>query len=243
MDVAAIERATVSAVAPEAVAEFPGWLAAMDSGSIRRACSAVPLDHNLTGDPTVLDQIEATYALRGLRPAFRIADAPGLAGLRAELERRGFGFEQPTLVKHGSVTAMLAAARGEPGEMIASPDAAWAAVFTGEGFDPVDGANRVRALSRSPGAVYGRVRDGERTLAVGVMSFGEGWASIHGMRTAPDRRGEGAAGRVLAALAEAARARGIEQVFLQVTEENPARSLYRRFGFERAWRYFYWSKV
>jgi ribosomal protein S18 acetylase RimI-like enzyme len=32
-------------------------------------------------------------------------------------------------------------------------------------------------------------------------------------------------------------------MFLQVEEENAgARSLYRRAGFTKAWRYFYWSR-
>jgi N-acetylglutamate synthase len=78
---------------------------------------------------------------------------------------------------------------------------------------------------------------------VGVAAFGHGWASVHGMRTDVTRRGQGLAGRVLAGLGGAAQARGIEQVFLQVEEGNSAaRSLYRRFGFKPAWRYFYWSR-
>ena len=116
-------------------------------------------------------------------------------------------------------------------------------MFTGEGFDPADGANRVAALTRSADAVYGGISEGERTIAVGVAAFGHGWASVHGMRTDRARRGEGLAGRVLAGLGAAAQARGIERVFLQVEEGNTgARSLYRGVGFERAWRYLYWSR-
>ena len=99
------------------------------------------------------------------------------------------------------------------------------------------------ALTRSPDAVYGGVAEDGRTLAVGVAAFGHGWASVHGMRTDVSRRGEGLAGRVFAGLAGAAQARGIGQIFLQVEEANTgARSLYRRAGFTKAWRYFYWSR-
>ena len=45
-----------------------------------------------------------------------------------------------------------------------------------------------------------------------------------------------------AALGRAIQARGIERVFLQVEEANDARSLYRKAGFEEAWRYFYWTR-
>lgn len=243
MDIEAIERATVGAVAPLETLEIGGWLVALDSGTIRRAGSAVPLSHEVEADPAVLDAIEAAYAERGLKPAFRIADEPGLDAVREELAQRGYGFEQPTLVKVGEPAAMIAAARGEAALVTSAPDAGWARVFTSEGFDPADGANRVAALTRSPDAVYGGIAEGGRTLAVGVAAFGHGWASVHGMRTDAAHRGEGLAGRVLAGLAGAAQARAIERVFLQVEEANVgARSLYRRAGFTKAWRYFYWSR-
>lgn len=98
----------------------------------------------------------------------------------------------------------------------------------------------MKALARSPGAAYGVVREAGRAVAVGVASFGHGWMGVHGMRTAADQRGRGHAGRILAAFGRLAVARGIDRVFLQVEEANPARSLYRKAGFGPAWRYGYW---
>ena len=242
-DVEAIERATAAAVTPREVLAIGGWLVALDPGTIRRASSAVPLRHDLPCDVAVLDEIEAAYAACGLNPAFRIADVPGLEDVRAELTRRGYRSEQPTLVKTARALGMIAGARGEPALVESAPGPGWAAVFTSEGFDPADGANRVAALTRSADAVYGGISEGERTIAVGVAAFGHGWASVHGMRTDMARRGQGFAGRVLAGLGAAAQAREIEQVFLQVEGSNSgARSLYRGIGFERAWRYLYWSR-
>jgi ribosomal protein S18 acetylase RimI-like enzyme len=239
--ITALERATVEAVAPPRLLEIGGWLVPLDGGSIGRAKSAAPLSHS--AGPEALDEIEAAYRSEGLPAAFRIADAPGLQAVRAELARRGYASATPTLVKVGDL-ARLAAFSDTPAEVLAEPDAAWGAVFLGEGFDPVDGAHRVAALSRSPDAVYGAVRKGERTLAVGVATFGHGWAGIHGMRTALDRRREGLAGRVLAGLGRAIAARGIGRVFLQVEVGNPpARGLYRRAGFQEAWTYRYWAKA
>lgn len=242
-DIEAIERATLAAVAPEAMREIDGWLVGLDPGSIRRAASAVPVKHDLDADPVVFDRIEAAYAEYGLSPAFRVADGPGLEGVREELTRRGYAFEQPTLVKTAAVDAVRGVTDRPPAEVAQRPDEAWAAVFLGEGFDPTDGAYRVKALSRSPGARFGMVRDGGQTVAVGCGSCGHGWTSFHGMRTDMSRRGEGLAGRVLAGLAADAAKQGVSRAFLQVEEKNaPARSLYRRAGFERAWRYFYWSR-
>jgi len=237
-DVEAIERATVAAVAPPDVAEIQGWLVPFDDGTVGRAKSAVPLRQD--ADPSPLDAIVAAYAERGLRGAFRIADVEGLAPVRSELTRRGFRAGKPTLVKVAEAKAVAAFATPYA-DILEKPDAAWGEVFLGEGFDPVDGARRVELLTRSPNALYGAVREAGQTVAVGVLTFGFGWAGVHGMRTRLDRRGAGLASRLLSLFGAAAQARGFERIFLQVEEANDARSLYRRAGFQRAWCYSYWT--
>ena len=242
-DIEAIERATLAAVAPEAVLELSGWLVGLDPGSIRRAASAVPLRHEMIAEPLVLDRLEAAYQGRGLSSAFRLADPPGLAEMARELAERGYVSEQPTLVMIADIADVIAVTSQTPARVTPQSNEAWAAVFLGEGFDPVDGAYRVKALSRSPDARFGHVIEGGRTVAVGCGSYGHGWASFHGMRTELAQRGKGYAARVLAGLALEAQAKGIERAFLQVEEANTgAQALYRRAGFETAWRYLYWSR-
>jgi GNAT superfamily N-acetyltransferase len=236
-EIAVLERDTVAAVAPPETLEIGSWLAPLDNGTIGRARSAVPLSHHL--DAAAIGEVEAAYRDRGLQPAFRIADVPSLDAVRAELARRGFSAQQPTVFKTGSIL-QLAAFSGGSARILDNPDEAWGAVFLGEGFDPADGAHRIAALTRSPGALYGAAGEGGETQAVGVMSFGRAWAGIHGMRTAPAHRGKGLAAAVLAALGRAAQARGVARVFLQVEEANPARRIYRRAGFSAIWRYRYW---
>jgi len=238
-DVASIERATVEAVAPPQALEVDGWLVPLDAGTVGRAKSAVPLSHEAS--PDALDAIVAAYEARGLPPAFRIADEEGLAPVRAALKARGFAGRQPTWVKLADALT-VAGYRDPAAEILETPDAAWGEVFVGEGFDPADGAHRVAVLTRSPDALYGAAREAGRTVAVGAVSFGHGWAGIHGMRTAPSHRGRGHAGAILAAFATAALARDVRRVFLQVEEANPARGLYRKAGFEAAWRYRYWGR-
>lgn len=236
-DIESLERATVAAVAPPEVLELSGWLVAIDDGGISRAKSAVPLRHDL--DASNLSAVETAYRDRGLPPAFRIAEAPGLKPLTAEVLRRGYSSTQTTIVM--TAPAESVAALAAPfADLLDRPDKSWGEVFLGAGFDPVDGAHRVKRLSKSPDALYGAVREGGRTMAVGVVTFGYGWAGIHGMRTAIERRGAGLASRLLALFGSAALARQVDRVFLQVEEANPAQNLYRRAGFEEAWRYRYW---
>ncbi|MFC3069825.1 GNAT family N-acetyltransferase [Phenylobacterium soli] len=238
-EIESLERSVVAAVAPERVVEMAGWLVPLDAGPIGRAKSAAPLVHD--ADPEAVADVEQIYGAIRLPPAFRLAETPGLAPVRDELIRRGYRAETPTIMKTGSA-AGLTTLSDRPAELLAAPDEAWAACFTGEGFDPEEGAARVRNLARSPDALFGAVREGDRTVACGVVTFNHGWIGVHGMRTAPDARRQGLAGRILAAFGREAQGRGIDRVVLQVTEENPARSLYRSAGLNPVWRYHYWTR-
>ncbi|MDP3759261.1 MAG: GNAT family N-acetyltransferase [Ramlibacter sp.] len=241
-DIEAIERATVAAVSPQAQEEIAGWLLPFDTGTVGRARSAVPLAHD-AADAAVLDDIEARYAARGLPVMWRLPNIPAFDAFAERLQARGYEAGKPTHVQTAAAASVMNVSQGPFAQTAARPDTAWAAVFVGEGFDPVDGASRVATLSRAPGALFASIREGEATVAAGMGGFSHGWASVHGMRTALACRGRGLAGRVLATLAREARSRGIERFFLQVEASNaPALALYRRAGFETAWTYSYWKK-
>ena len=238
-EIESLERAIVASVGPERVVEIAGWLVPLDDGAIGRAKSAAPLAHD--ADPNALEDIAQIYRAARLPPAFRVAETEGLEPVRAALAAGGYAPNNPTIMKLGTA-AGLAALSDAPAELSHEPDSAWIACFAGEGFDPQDAAQRVRNLWRSPDVLFAAVREGEGVVAVGVVSFGGGWAGIHGMRTAPDQRRKGHASRILAAMGRAAAERGIERAALQVLEANPARNLYREAGFTLAWRYAYWSR-
>jgi N-acetylglutamate synthase len=241
-EIESIERATLEAVSPEALEEIPGWLLPFDRGTVGRAKSAVPVAHTAP-EAAVLRKIEARYALRGLPAVFRIPAAQTYQAFSGELVRRGFSSGKPTQVLTAATANVQQVSGGPEAEIDLQPDDGWASVFLGEGFDPVDGASRVRTLSRARGALYASVREQGVTVAVGAAAFGHGWASVHGMRTAQSCRGRGLAARVLASLAAAASLKGYERMFLQVEAQNAAaHALYRRAGFEPAWTYAYWLR-
>jgi len=242
--VESLERATLQAVAPEAVEVLPGWLLPMDRGTVGRAHSAVPLTHEAP-EISALNAIVARYASRGFAPVFRLPDLPAFHGMQRALQKRNFVRRQPTLTQVARVADLLAhAGNGPIGELAETPDAAWTAMFLGPGLDPVDGASRARALSRAHGVLYASWREGGHTQACGAASFGHGWLGVHGMRTDAAQRGRGLAGRLIGAMAQEAHRRGIERVFLQVDASNaPALALYRRMGFTTAWPYAYWRRT
>ena len=241
--VEAIERATVQAVSPEAVAEIPGWIVPFDAGTVGRAKSAAPLNH-MAPERSVLREIEAAYAQHGLPLMLRIPVVAAFDGFRTLLVERGYREEIPTEVQTAVASDVRAVSGGDPAELLAAPSQDWASVFLGEGFDPVDGASRVKQLGQAAGSLFAIVRERGRPVAAGAAAFSHGWASVHGMRTAQASRGRGLAARVLATLAGAAIGRGYQRVFLQVSGANaPAQTLYRRAGFARAWTYSYWRAI
>jgi predicted GNAT family acetyltransferase len=239
-DIESIERATVAAVAPREVEELPGWLVAYDSVTVNRARSAVPLRHHRP-DHDAVGNIFAGYRMRGIAPNFRVPEMPSMMQIEHELQHLRLTSQQPTQVMVAAAEVVARAAPAHGVHIAAAPDSAWAAVFLGEGFDPVDGASRVATLTRAPGSLFASVRKDGQAIAGGVLAIGHGWASIHGMRTALAHRGNGLATRVLAALAREAIARGHPRLVLQVEVANDiATRIYRRCGFRRAWTYAYW---
>ena len=256
-----IERATLAAVSPDAQTELDGWLLGFDVGTIARAKSAAPLHHpapdavmDAKQSAQCIQAIEHQYRLRSLgagagasadsQAMFRLPDLPCFDLFRLQLARRGYTAIQPTWVQVATVQSLLDLTPAPAAEVDAVPDSAWRQLFLGEGFDPVDGASRIRNLTRSSANVYASLRENSQTWAGGAASFSHGWASVHGMRTHARYRGQGLAGRVLKALAQVAQQRGQGQVFLQVEANNPAaQALYRRAGFSTAWTYHYWCKT
>ena len=228
------------AVSPEARTELVDWILPFDPGTVGRAKSAVPLKH-AAPDVSVLREIEATYASRACPVMLRIPVLPTFDGFRHHLAEAGYREHTITEVQIADARSMRAVSDDAPAEVLGAPTDAWASVFLGEGFDPVDGTSRVRKLGQAAGSLFATLLQDDCPAAAGAASFSHGWASIHGMRTAQGRRGCGLASRVLATLAAAAIARGYQTIFLQVAADNaPAKSLYERAGFTHAWSYSYW---
>jgi GNAT superfamily N-acetyltransferase len=92
----------------------------------------------------------------------------------------------------------------------------------------------------APASAYAGATIGDDVVAVARAVADAGWAGVFGMATRPGARGRGAAGAVLAALADWAGAHGAEGLYLQVERDNvPALRLYGRTGFTERCGYHY----
>jgi GNAT superfamily N-acetyltransferase len=242
IDIESLERATLDAVAPPDIAEIDGWLLPLDRSTIGRAISAVPIRHDGLL-PQQIDSIEAIYRSHGLQAQFRMPDIDGCRNMDAALEQRGYRPIQPTLVQVAFSDMHLSSALKIPVLIGAEPSLEWQSVYLANGFDPIDGANRINALSRSKFVKYAHIINGSLAVASGTASCSHGWVGLHGMRTVPKARGRGLATAIINGLLKDAMLDGPKNIYLQVEEANTvALRLYGQLGFTTAWRYHYWKK-
>jgi len=99
--------------------------------------------------------------------------------------------------KHGvrvqvaELTDLLRLAPQDGATLSQSPSPPWASVYTTEGFDPIDGANRVHLLSRSRHVVYAYAGQGDngQALAAGTGSIARAGSASIACALRPPRKG------------------------------------------------------
>ncbi|MET8577980.1 GNAT family N-acetyltransferase [Streptomyces sp. NPDC005012] len=210
------------------------WVLRAAAGFTRRANSALP-----TGDPGVgadeaLDAVSAWYAERGL-PAY-VQASTGAEGtdelLCAALEERGWVREVTAELWTGGLAPVADAVDPDTAAVVLSrhTDEAWLARYRRKGVTEV--ARRV--LEGGPSVWFATVpgREGEPPAAIGRCVVDGRWAGFAAVEVAPERRREGLATRVMAALAGQALKEGASAGWLQVETDNTgARRLYDALGF------------
>lgn len=234
-------------------AHLGGWLLRAAGGFTGRANSALPLGE--PGMPTerAVDEVEAWYRRRGLKPMIVIATGLGADGSALDhlLARRGWPRRRnPALVMtartdvvsgHRWSTVLSGDTAPAPdSELVfaAEPDEDWLAAYRYRGQRlPADA---LPVLLSAPVQVFASVRRDRRTIATGRLSLADGWGGLTAIEVDPACRRAGLGTAVTAALAAQAAARGAERIFLQVEEDNTgARALYARCGFAGRHRYHY----
>lgn len=234
-------------------AELGGWLLRAASGFTGRANSVLPL-----GDPGVplsqaVDQCESWYEERGLACWFSLFGPAGfaLAGDPLARELLGRGYEP-----FSGAEVLTAATRALPSEIHdnagadvlieSSPSQTWwdtwaawdARVAPAERSGVADAARAV--LRGSPDQLFASLERDGAVIGVARVAFADAWAGVSALQVAPDHRRAGVAGRLVGALADATRARGIRSMYLQVAQGNaPAQGLFAHLGFATHHEYRY----
>ena len=216
-----------------------GWVARFAEGYTRRANSVWPLYAGTRGLGEKVEECERLYAARGQLCIFKLT--AGHEELDGLLERRGYAREAESLVQ----VAELGGLPAPTAEMVAEerPSERWSGEYVRLNGVP---ERHVAAMRRVLGAIvparrFGLLEVEGETAAMGLAVADRGWVGLYDVVTAPARRGQGHATRLLLGLLGwAAADAGATRAYLQVVADNvPALALYRKLGFTDAYGYWY----
>lgn len=239
-DLRRIEEASLRAWPAEQQLLYDGWVVRISGGYTKRANSAVLLypQPDSTSSP-VLNTIEQEYHRRDMPAVFRLLSFTASPELDRRFETRGYRPADTTWVMALSLDAPL------------EPDMAVCSLDLEEGLQaharmnelPADKLRAHRAILEriSNGLSFAGIREHSEVVACGCSVVDGGLAGLFDIVTAPDRRRNGYARRLVRAMLARAQSRGATMAYLQVIGANePAIALYRSLGFEVVSSYRYW---
>ncbi len=221
-----------------------GWTLRYSEGASRRIDSVLTAAE--VPDPgKAIRKAEAYYRDRGAPPRFQLS--PGSPRyLWDELLARGYEEEAPTMVCTAPLDGVIKTSGGiKTGggdfHIDAEPNSDWADIFASGLKKAEQREKRLAAARRAPPPkICAGVSGAGRVKSAGLAVLDERWVGLFGLATAPECRGRGLGGRLFDGMIEWARGQGAAGAYLQVEEDNPrARALYRRLGFQDAYRYWY----
>ncbi len=246
-----LERIMVAGWQPVERADIGGWVLRAAAGFTGRANSVLPLGNPGVPLSEAVDLCESWYDERGLRRLFALFGPAGFAvdddPLGLELLGRGYTQFNNTAVLTAATGALpqeIPHASGAHVRLESRPSAQWWDTWAGwdAGSDhDNDGSSAARAvLTGSADQLFASLEVDGAVVGVARVAFAQAWAGVFALHVAPASRRTGIAVQLMSAAADAARARGIRSMYLQVQRTSaPALSLYERLGFSLHHEYCY----
>ena len=238
-DARRIEELSLNSSAPPGQLVYDGWIVRMLRGKAKRARSVNAVYPSTLPLELKIDYCERLYATTGMPALFRITPFSQPAALEDVLEKRGYRRFETTAVE----SAPIDPARLDPEKAEQMTLGQWVdAVAELRGSPLVHRAAHLARLEGTPLQLRAvAVRDGNDVTATGLTIVEDDCAGLFDIITREGARRRGFARAVVSALLSAAWELGARHAYLQVKQDNePARRLYRHFGFEE--RYLYWYR-
>jgi N-acetylglutamate synthase len=239
-DARRLEELSLNSSAPPGQLLYDGWLLRFFPGKAKRArsvnavyTSRLPLDEKI-------ERCESAYGAARLPTLFRITPFSEPEGLDEQLEQRGYGRFDVTAVE----SAVIDPAHFALGDAPPMNLAAWVEAVGELRGSPPDHrkAHRVRLESMGLIARAVAIESGGQVTATGLALIEGDAAGIFDIVTHESARRQGHARSVVASLLRTAWELGARHTYLQVSQGNDnARRLYRQFGYEE--RYLYWYRA
>ena len=237
-DTRRLEELSLNSSAPPGQLLYDGWLLRMLAGKAKRARSVNAIYPSRRPLDEKIAYCERLYGAARMPALFRITPFCEPPGLESVLERRGYGSFDPTAVESAALGTGRFAGAAEPLEL-----GAWVEEVGRLRDSPREHRDAHRArLEGMPLTLRPVVlRSGGQVVAAGLTVVEDDCAGLFDIVTDERQRRRGHARAVVGSLLEQARALGARHAYLQVQADNEsARRLYRQFGFEE--RYLYWYR-
>jgi len=232
-----LEELSLNSSAPPGQLLYDGWLLRLLPGKAKRPRSVNAVYPSTLPLEAKIAHCERLYGLRKLPTLFRITPFVDPPALDAALQERGYGRFDTTSVESARIPSSL-----EPRAAVMNLRE-WVEAVGELRASPAEhrAAHLARLESQALPLRGVAMERGGRVVATGLTIVEDDCAGLFDIVTREDARRQGHARAVVETLMHAARELGARHAYLQVDSANqPARALYRHFGFEE--RYVYWYR-
>lgn len=222
--------------------EYDGWVLRFADGYTRRANSINPVYSSARDINQKIAHCESVYRQRGLRVVFKMTDAVYPHNLDVILDSQGYHCEAETAVYHQpDITAL---------ETSMSSFASYTDVLTDDWLDDFVRLNVMdtrhlttmrQMLNKTEAKMcYMSLNYGQAVVAVGIGVSDGDYLSFYDIVTDTSHRQQGFGTALIQSLFHWGKSQEATKAFLQVVTDNiPALNLYRKFGFNEVYRYWY----
>jgi len=219
--------------------DYDGWILRFAGGYTKRANSVNPHFGSTLPVSTKIAHCEAFYEERGLPAIFRLTRFSRPTELDRALTDAGYNVLDRSLV----MTASLDRAPGlETGKVLRMSNDEWFAAFDRlRRLKPVERAIHRRVVESAQGTSYFAMieQDGD-PIACGLGVLVDGAVGLFDLFAGEAYRHRGHGTAIAGSILRWAVHRGARTGFLQIHSQNtPARRLYKGFGFEISYPYWY----
>lgn len=220
---------------------FDGWILRFSQGYTKRANSINALYPSSLDVENKIARCESRYQESGLPPVFRLTPFVSPPGLDRVLADRGYRQIDVTLVLYRKLEPE-AVGPTAPGVLQNEELDAWLDLFCCFSGSSLDQHQTHREILQAiaPRRLLASLAADGQPVACGLGVLEDNVLGLFDLVTAPQQRRRGYGTGLVSDMLDWARQNGATQAYLQVVSDNePARRLYARLGFEELYRYWY----